>query len=309
MENFSVMMAVCLLAGLSECQTGGEDNQTQITELTHEDLADTWVEQDALQNLETPTILTTASTATQPSCNPPIYTVLKELGALGEKLAATARALEETNKRLEASEKKLSALENSAEYQAESVYCELTSNLLLHIISFCRNDLYFFFENFFIIRVRVNLRCCFILKDRIMTYSRFHLSGRSRIAFSATFSIDGTIGPVNVLYALVYNHVLFNTGGHYSPVTGYFTAPMQGAYYFTFTSFVWSGSSGGSLYRNGNQIVSWYGTLNHSRSRSNSAILQLQVGDHVNVRLWGNRMISGHPNHYSTFSGFLIFPV
>ncbi|KAK9524928.1 hypothetical protein VZT92_017285 [Zoarces viviparus] len=209
MENFSVMMAVCLLAGLSECQTG----------------------------------------ATQPSCNPLIYTVLKELGALGEKLAATARALEETNKRLEASEKKLSALENSAEYQ-----------------------------------------------------------GRPRIAFSATFSTDVTIGPVTVLYALVYNHVLFNTGGHYSPVTGYFTAPVQGVYYFTFTSFCWSGSSGGGLYRNGNSIVSWYGNLNSS-SRSNSAILQLQVGDHVNVRLWENQKISGHPNNYSTFSGFLIFPV
>ena len=110
------MIAVCLLAGLSECQAGDEGSQTQITEVKPEDLVDTRVENDALQNLnqdlETPAVLTTNSTATHPSCEPPIYTVLKELGALEERLAATVKALEETNKKVEASEKKLAALDS-----------------------------------------------------------------------------------------------------------------------------------------------------------------------------------------------------
>lgn len=112
-----MIMVVCLLVHLFECQAGGEDNQTPITELTPEDQADTLVEKDAIQNLnqgpETPATLTTNSKATHPSCEPPIYTVLKELGALEERLAAAVRALEETNKKLEASEKKLSALDST----------------------------------------------------------------------------------------------------------------------------------------------------------------------------------------------------
>ena len=94
---------------------------------------------------------------------------------------------------------------------------------------------------------------------------------------------------------------------------GYFTAPVRGVYYFSFTSFWWGanpGSCGGSLYKNGNKVVSWYVTnSNHASSGSNSAVLQLQVGDNVNVRLWNNRRISDNGNKYSSFSGFLLFPV
>ncbi|KAK2899962.1 hypothetical protein Q8A73_013091 [Channa argus] len=97
---------------------------------------------------------------------PPIYTVLKELGAMEEKLAATIRALEETNKKLEATEKKLSTL-NSTVTKVKAV-------------------------------------------DK----------GQPRVAFSASLQINGNIGPVNIIYPLVYRNVLSNIGGHYSPHTG-----------------------------------------------------------------------------------------
>ncbi|XP_042070752.1 complement C1q-like protein 2 [Haplochromis burtoni] len=93
----------------------------------------------------------------------------------------------------------------------------------------------------------------------------------------------------------------------------YFTAPVQGVYYFTFSSFRWgrkTGTSGGSLYHNGNQIVSWYGhSQAHPISASNSAVLMLQVRDKVNVRLWENQQISDNENKYCTFTGFLLFPM
>ncbi|KAM8746817.1 complement C1q-like protein 2 [Acanthopagrus schlegelii] len=263
MENISALMVVCLLAGLSERLAGENGNQTQVTELTDEDVADAPVENDALyhlnRGLDAPAILTSNSTGTQSRCEPPIYTVLKQLGALEERLAATVRALEETNKKLEASEKKLSAL--------NSTVTELSA------------------------------------EDK----------GWPRVAFSAALPLDGTIGPADVLYPLVYRHVLSNIGGHYNSDTGYFTAPVRGVYYFSFTSFWWGanpGSCGGSLYQNGNKVVSWYVTnSNHASSGSNSAVLQLQVGDNVNVRLWNNRRISDNGNKYSSFSGFLLFPV
>ncbi|XP_054914605.1 complement C1q-like protein 2 [Poeciliopsis prolifica] len=133
-----------------------------------------------------------------------------------------------------------------------------------------------------------------------------------QVAFSAAMPTTDITGPVNVLYSLVYKHVLSNIGGHYSPVTGYFTAPVRGIYYFSFSSFCWGGdgTSGGSLYRNENQVVSWYGySKNHPISGSNSAILLLQVGDMVNVRLWDKSKISDNGNKYSTFSGFLLSPM
>lgn len=44
--------------------------------------------------------------------------------------------------------------------------------------------------------------------------------GQRQVAFSAALPTEATIGPANVLYPLVYRHVLYNVGGHYSPVTG-----------------------------------------------------------------------------------------
>uniref|UniRef100_A0A3Q1I5L1 C1q domain-containing protein n=1 Tax=Anabas testudineus TaxID=64144 RepID=A0A3Q1I5L1_ANATE len=236
MKRFLVMIFVYLLTGMSKGQDEGE--------LTHEDMADTSA------------ILTSNTTHRQ--CTPPIYTVLKELGALEEKLAAAVRALEETNKKLEITEMKLSAL------------------------------------------------------NRTVTELSQLDTGQPKIAFSAALQKVGNIGPANFLYPLVYSHVLSNIGGHYSPQTGYFTAPVRGVYYFTFNSFCWenSGSCGGSLYKNENHIVSWFrNNPNHPTSGSNMVALLLEVGDLVNVRLWSNMIISDNANRYTTFSGFLLFPM
>uniref|UniRef100_A0A3Q1FRQ0 C1q domain-containing protein n=1 Tax=Acanthochromis polyacanthus TaxID=80966 RepID=A0A3Q1FRQ0_9TELE len=94
---------------------------------------------------------------------------------------------------------------------------------------------------------------------------------------------------------------------------GYFIAPVRGVYYFSFNFFCWTQPTktcGGSLYHNGNRMVSWYGYSRYNPSSgSNSAVLLLQVGDHVNVRLWADMVVSDNVNKYSTFSGFLLFPV
>ncbi|KAI4808619.1 hypothetical protein KUCAC02_000672 [Chaenocephalus aceratus] len=259
MERLSVTMVVWLLAA-SQCQAGGIDHLNK--EANNEIHANNRAETDSLQivnqGLEAPVILTTNSTETLPSCERPIYTVLKELGALEEKLAATVRTLEETNKKLEASEKKLSDLDS-----------------------------------------------------RVTELSTVD-QGKPRVAFSAALPVDGTIGPLNVHYTLVYKRVLSNIGERYSPVSGYFTAPVQGVYYFTFTSFCWAGNEncGSSLFLNENQVVSWYGSDDHNpQSGSNSAVVQLQVGDNVSVRVWHNSRISDNVNKYCSFSGFWLFPL
>lgn len=109
MKRFFVI-AVCLLAGLCDCQAESEDHQAQITELTREDPSGTLVDEVPIQNLNQELEMQTISTASPLNCEQPTYAVLKELGSVQERLAATLRTLEDTNKRLEASEKKLSEL-------------------------------------------------------------------------------------------------------------------------------------------------------------------------------------------------------
>ncbi|XP_028261657.1 cerebellin-2-like [Parambassis ranga] len=137
--------------------------------------------------------------------------------------------------------------------------------------------------------------------------------GQGRVAFSVALPTESTIGPLNVIFPLVYRHIHINIGGHYSPVTGYFTAPVRGVYYFSFNSICWAtnqGTCGGSLYHNGIFIASWYGhSSTHPTSGFNSAALLLKAGDNVNVRLWAQNRISDSGNKYSTFTGFLLFPM
>jgi hypothetical protein len=70
--------------------------------------------------------------------------------------------------------------------------------------------------------------------------------------------------------------------------------------------------TGASLRRNGQVMVSVYDEKEggSSESSSNSATFLLQVGEQVYVALWGHGYrISDNENHYSSFNGFLLFPI
>lgn len=107
MERLTVIILICLLAGLSECEETGDQNeinQNLITELSYEDTkAENNNDVSADPGSET-TAPRTVSKTTDHLCEPNIYMVLKE------RQKATVRALEETNRKLEASEKKVAAL-------------------------------------------------------------------------------------------------------------------------------------------------------------------------------------------------------
>lgn len=134
--------------------------------------------------------------------------------------------------------------------------------------------------------------------------------GQPHVAFTAVYPLSGTMTAGNIPLPIVYKHVVSNIGNVYSPVTGYFTAPVSGVYYFSFTSFFWNkGTTGGSLYHNGNEVVSWYSGYTGGLTNSNSAVLQLRPGHKVNVGLWANRKLTENVNKYCSFSGFLLFQI
>lgn len=109
MAQLSVIVLVCLLAGLTDGQAANNKSEA-LTDQSVEGHAENDDPQDFKQET---TLLTSNTTTTQESCESRIYMLWKELGALTERLEGTVRALDETNTKLEASENQLAELTNT----------------------------------------------------------------------------------------------------------------------------------------------------------------------------------------------------
>ena len=134
-----------------------------------------------------------------------------------------------------------------------------------------------------------------------------------KVAFSAGLLESGTgnTGPTNAPKTLVYKKVFSNIGSAYDSNTGVFTAPIKGAYYFRFYGHCHGGTRMAvSLLKNGAtqcSLHSWKPVSNGNAS--NGVVLTLEIGDQISTQLWADTWVYDHPASYTSFGGFLIFPL
>uniref|UniRef100_A0A3Q2DW43 C1q domain-containing protein n=1 Tax=Cyprinodon variegatus TaxID=28743 RepID=A0A3Q2DW43_CYPVA len=136
-----------------------------------------------------------------------------------------------------------------------------------------------------------------------------------QVAFSASLMASGSgyIGPFNTKTPLVFRNVVVNIGNAYNPNTGFFIAPVRGAYHFEFYLHCHGHATyytAAVLVKNGTPVFSaWEHQPSYSVNPSNGATLLLEIGDVVLLHLIENSRIYDNQNHHTTFSGHLLFPM
>ncbi|KAI2667740.1 Complement C1q-like protein 4 [Labeo rohita] len=92
---------------------------------------------------------------------------------------------------------------------------------------------------------------------------------------------------------------------------GTFTAPVNGVYFFRFYVHAHTPNQMAvSLHKNDQLQCSVYSLKPESNANgSNGVVLSLQKGDEVYTQLWENSWVFDDGNSYTSFSGFLLFPV
>ncbi|XP_065133240.1 cerebellin-1-like isoform X3 [Paramisgurnus dabryanus] len=134
-----------------------------------------------------------------------------------------------------------------------------------------------------------------------------------KVAFSAGLLASGLqqTGPFADQKTLVYQKVFTNTGNAYDSNNGIFTAPVKGVYFFRFYAHSHTGNQMAvSLYKNDQPQCSVFSLKAESNANgSNGVVLTLESGDKVYTQLWENSWVYDDKESYTSFSGFLLFPM
>lgn len=176
-----------------------------------------------------------------------------------------------------------------------------------------------------------------------MTQKTYLFTGK-KVAFSVGLLASGSdqTGPFDTRTTLIYKKIFTNTENVYDSNTGnlchshffimlimmfkyifkhiqseficlagIFTAPVNGVYFFRFYAHAHSTKQMAvSLYKNDQIQCSVFTEKPVTNTNgSNGVVLSLVKGDRVSTQLWENSWVYDDDNSYTSFSGFLLFPL
>ncbi|XP_069602078.1 complement C1q tumor necrosis factor-related protein 3 isoform X2 [Ranitomeya imitator] len=127
-----------------------------------------------------------------------------------------------------------------------------------------------------------------------------------QVAFMASMATHFS----NINSGIIFSSVETNVGNFFDVMTGRFSAPVAGVYFFTFSMLKHEEVEDVYVYlmHNGNTIVSMfsYESKGKQDTSGNSAVLKLVKDDEVWLRM-GTGALHGDHQRYCTFCGFLLF--
>ncbi|XP_075049838.1 complement C1q tumor necrosis factor-related protein 3 isoform X2 [Mixophyes fleayi] len=127
-----------------------------------------------------------------------------------------------------------------------------------------------------------------------------------QVAFMASMATHFS----NINSGIIFSSVETNVGNFFDVMTGRFSAPVIGVYFFTFSMLKHEEVEDVYVYlmHNGNTIVSMfsYESKGKQDTSGNSAVLKLAKDDEVWLRM-GTGALHGDHQRYCTFCGFLLF--
>ncbi|NXD51159.1 CBLN1 protein, partial [Corvus moneduloides] len=129
-------------------------------------------------------------------------------------------------------------------------------------------------------------------------------SGSAKVAFSAIRSTNHEPSEMSNKTRIIYfDQVLVNIGSNFDSERSTFIAPRKGIYSFNFHVVKVS------LMLNGWPVISAFaGDQDVTReAASNGVLIQMEKGDRAYLKLERGNLMGGWK--YSTFSGFLVFPL
>ncbi|NXB18933.1 CBLN2 protein, partial [Rhagologus leucostigma] len=137
-------------------------------------------------------------------------------------------------------------------------------------------------------------------------------AANSKVAFSAVRSTNHEPSEMsNRTMTIYFDQVLVNIGNHFDLTSSIFVAPRKGIYSFSFHVVkVYNRQTiQVSLMQNGYPVISAFaGDQDVTReAASNGVLLLMEREDKVHLKLERGNLMGGWK--YSTFSGFLVFPL
>ncbi|XP_074535592.1 cerebellin 18 [Halichoeres trimaculatus] len=153
-----------------------------------------------------------------------------------------------------------------------------------------------------------------------LKYSVMELSESYKVAFTASMdpgkyrSTGGCFGIFSTNVPVPYSKVMLNEGYGYNPVMGVFTAPRAGVYVFSAT-VASAVDTRDRLYHQIQMMLNyevvasvWENNREDPEdSATQTAVLKLERGDQVYMKLMFGRKICRHMDH-NVFSGYMLYP-